>query len=39
MVFGRVIDEVSVKVVRAVGAMEVGLHYRPKYPVVVRECG
>jgi len=39
VVFGRVVDEVSLKVVKVVGGMEVGLHYRPKYPVVVRECG
>ena len=39
VVFGKVIDESSLKVLRSVVGMEVGLHYRPKYPVVIRECG
>ena len=36
VVFGKVIDDSSLKVIRLVAGMEVGLHYRPKYPIVVR---
>lgn len=39
MIFGRVRDEQSLKVVKTVCESEVGSSYRPKYPVVVRECG
>jgi cyclophilin family peptidyl-prolyl cis-trans isomerase len=38
-VFGKAIDESSLKVVKIVAGLEVGSEFRPKYPVVIRECG
>ena len=39
VVFGRVTDEHSLKVIKKVAALPVGQDYRPKYPVIVKECG
>ena len=39
VVFGKVIDDNSLKVVKQLSAVPVNAEYRPKYPVVVRECG
>ncbi len=39
VVFGGTVDEQSAKVVRAVAGLAVGNDYRPRHPVVIRECG
>lgn len=39
VVFGKIIDEQSLKIVKTVSSLVVGLDYRPKYPVVIKECG
>ena len=38
-VIGQVVDEASLKVIRAVSGMEVNADFRPKHPVVVKQCG
>jgi peptidyl-prolyl isomerase H (cyclophilin H) len=39
VIFGQATDEQSLKVVRSLSAVAVNSEYRPKYPVVIRECG
>ena len=39
VVFGKVIDEASLKVIKAVAGVTVNAEFRPKNPVVIRECG
>ena len=37
--FGKVIDENSIKVIKTLSTLSVHNDFRPKYPVVVKECG
>jgi len=36
MVFGQVIDDNSMKVIKILANMEVNIEYKPKYPIIIK---